>query len=109
MTSVYTLYICKMDVEFNISGQCFCWDAEKALINVFKHGVRFEQACEAFFDPFFQIHDATDDDETREAVVGLTEDWTLLFVVHLLRENETIRIISARPVTREERSVYENN
>jgi hypothetical protein len=40
--------------------------------------------------------------------LGLTEDWTLLFVVHLVREEETIRIISARPATREERRLYEN-
>lgn len=47
--------------------------------------------------------------EERYAAVGLTEDWTLLFIVHLLREGETIRIISARPATAQERRLYEDS
>jgi uncharacterized DUF497 family protein len=39
---------------------------------------------------------------------GLTEEWTVLFVVHLLREADTIRIISARPATALERRAYED-
>jgi uncharacterized DUF497 family protein len=38
----------------------------------------------------------------------MAEDWTLLFVVHLVREPEVIRIISARHATRAERSAYED-
>jgi uncharacterized DUF497 family protein len=97
-----------MDVHFIYGGQRFCWDSEKARSNLVKHGVRFEQACEVFFDPFVRLLDATPEDEAREAALGLTEEWTLLFVVHLVREEETIRIISARPATREERRLYEN-
>jgi uncharacterized protein len=97
-----------MDVHFILVGQRFCWDSEKARSNLAKHGVRFEEACEVFLDPFFRLLDATLEDEAREAALGLTEDWTLLFVVHLIRAEETIRIISARPATREERRLYEN-
>ena len=32
-----------MDVFFTFSGQRFRWDAEKALSNLAKHGIRFEQ------------------------------------------------------------------
>jgi uncharacterized DUF497 family protein len=63
-----------MDEHFLYSGQHFRWDMEKALANFTKHGIRFEQACEVFFDPFFRLLDATADDESREAVLGLTED-----------------------------------
>jgi uncharacterized protein len=97
-----------MDVHSVIAGQKFCWDAQKANSNLAKHGVRFEQACEVFFDPFVQFLDATAEDEARDAVLGLTEDWSLLFVVHGVREHEYIRIISARPATRAERKIYED-
>ena len=73
-----------------------------------KHGVRFEAACEIFFDPFVRIEDASPEGDRREAAIGLTEAWELLFVVHLLREEDAIRIISARTATAQERRRYEN-
>jgi uncharacterized DUF497 family protein len=40
----------------------------------------------------------------------MTEDLTLLFVVHVVRERGgVIRIISARKATRAERRLYEDN
>lgn len=97
-----------MDVHFTYGGQGFCWNPEKARSNLLKHGIRFEQACEVFFDPFVRMLDAAAEDEAREAALGLTEDWTLLFVVHVVREGTDIRIISARPATRGERRIYED-
>jgi uncharacterized DUF497 family protein len=84
------------------------WDSEKASNNAGKHGVSFEVACQVFFDPFIRIADASAGGEQRDAAVGLTEDWTLLFVVHILREGDTIRIISARLATAQERREYED-
>jgi uncharacterized protein len=84
-------------------------DSEKASSNAAKHGVRFETAWQVFFDPFIHLEEATDDEETRDAAIGLTEDWALLFVVHLLRDGETIRIISARAATAQERRAYEDS
>jgi len=55
------------------------------------------------------LQDASDEGEERDAAIGLTEDWTLLFVVHLLREDDVIRIVSARPATAQERRTYEDN
>ena len=99
-----------MDTQFVYAGQRFRWNTEKALANLKKHGIRFEQACEVFLDPFFRVLDATAEDEARDAVLGLAEDWTLLFVVHVMRERGgTIRIISARRATRAERRIYEDN
>jgi uncharacterized protein len=97
-----------MDLYFLYQGQRFVWDKEKATANAVKHGVKFETACEVFFDPFLRVEDATAAEEQRDAVIGLTEDWTLLFVVHLIRESETIRVISARQATAQERRKYEN-
>ena len=84
-----------MDIHFLFHGQRFVWGVEKASTNVSKHGVSFEVACQVFFDPFIRIEDASDGEEQRDAAIGLSEDWTLLFVVHILREGDTIRIISA--------------
>lgn len=42
----------RMGTQFVYAGQRFRWNTEKALANFKKHGIPFEQACEAFFDPF---------------------------------------------------------
>lgn len=97
-----------MDVYFLFQGQRFVWNSEKASENTGKHGVNFETACQVFFDPFVCIKDASAGGEERDAAIGLTEDWTMLFVVHIVREGETIRIISARPATAQERRSYED-
>ena len=99
-----------MDTLFDYAGQRFCWNTEKALANLKKHGIRFEQACEVFADPFFRLVDVSTGDEAREAVLGMTEDLTVLFVVHVLRDRgRVIRVISARRATRAERRFYEDN
>ncbi|MDH4167602.1 MAG: BrnT family toxin, partial [Gammaproteobacteria bacterium] len=51
---------------------------------------------------------ASRSNEPREAAVGYTEGEQLLFVVHVIRHEEIIRIVSAREATREERRQYEN-
>jgi hypothetical protein len=97
-----------MDVHVLYRGQRFVWNAEKAAANESKHGVRFETACEVFFDPLVRLEEAGAEDEARDAAVGFTEDWRLLFVVHLIREDDTIRIVSARTATAQERRAYED-
>ena len=74
----------------------------------------FETACQVFFDRFVHSEDACVDEEVRDAAIGLTEDWLLLLVVHIQVvhmecEGGTIRIISARPATAQERRTYENS
>lgn len=41
-----------MNVRYTLHGVAFEWDSHKATANLHKHNVRFELACEAFFDPF---------------------------------------------------------
>ena len=85
------------------------WDTEKASINIDKHGVAFEKACQVFFDPFVRLENASDQGEARDAAIGLAEDWSALFVVHLWRDVDCIRIISARLATAQERRLYEDS
>ena len=97
-----------MDIRYVLNGIVFVWNEQKAQINRRKHdGVTFEQAAEVFFDPFVKIVDASRELEAREAAIGLDRKWNLLFVVHVIREGEQIRVISARRATRQERQAYE--
>jgi uncharacterized DUF497 family protein len=102
--NVYTLFV---DRHIELGSLEFVWDEDKASANFAKHGVRFEEAYEVFFDPLLRVFDASITDEAREAIIGETEHGSLLFVVHIEVENETIRIISARPATAAERDHYE--
>jgi uncharacterized DUF497 family protein len=98
-----------MDVYFVLNGVTFVWNEEKARVNPSNHdGVTFQQAAEAFFDPFLVVVDASRNDEERDAIIGLDRRWNLLYVVYIERENDTIRIISARKATRKEREYYES-
>jgi len=96
-----------MDSEFDLNGIRFVWSQQKARTNLAKHQISFEQAAEAFFDPFLVVIEASVDDESRDAIVALDEQWNLLFVVHLEAENDRFRIISARRATKPERKKYE--
>ncbi|KPQ38609.1 MAG: hypothetical protein HLUCCO16_11900 [Phormidium sp. OSCR] len=97
-----------MDVHFLLNGVTFVWNDEKARVNPLNHdGVTFQQAAEAFFDPFLSVVDASRNDEARDAVIGLDRRWNLLYVVYIEPENDTIRLISARKATRKEREYYE--
>jgi uncharacterized DUF497 family protein len=62
-----------MDIVFLYQGQRFVWDSEKATVNLGKHGISFEKACEVFFDPFVILDDAGPADEEREAAIGMNE------------------------------------
>lgn len=45
-----------MDIRFEKNGITFTWNDRKAAANPKKHdGITFEQATEAFFDPFFKV------------------------------------------------------
>lgn len=92
-----------------LNGITFVWNDGKAKNNPSKHdGITFAQAAEVFFDPFLVVVDASSNEEARDAAIGLDARWNLLYVVHIEREENMIRIISARKATRQERSEYEN-
>jgi uncharacterized DUF497 family protein len=98
-----------MDTRFVLHGIPFIWDENKARANPRQHdGITFEQAAEAFFDPFVKVVDASRNEEARDAIIGMDTRWNLLFVVHIELEQDAIRIISARKATRKERAYYED-
>jgi uncharacterized protein len=95
-----------MDVTYRLQGTTFEWDEDKARSNVEKHGITFEEAAEAFFDPFSLAGDASVQGEDRDSLLGYSLTQRLLLVVHTERSSRT-RIISARLATRAERKLYE--
>jgi hypothetical protein len=97
-----------MKIDYQLHGIQFEWESEKATTNLHKHGIAFETACEVFFDPFLRMIDPENlDGQIREAIIGLTMNWKLIYVVYTMRKGDIFRIISARSVTRYERRSYE--
>ena len=90
----------------------FSWDAHKALGNIKKHSVSFEEAATVFSDPEGLDWDDFEHSpsEARSIRLGFSISGRILFVVYTIRrlknEKETIRIISARQATRKERQAY---
>lgn len=97
-----------MDVTCILHDITFIWDKKKADVNVKKHGVSFQEACESFFDPFLKVVDASRNLESRDAIIGYSKKRQLLFVVYKEHKQDAFRVISARKVTRAERDYYEN-
>jgi uncharacterized protein len=87
----------------------FEWDAHKAIFNLKKHNVSFEEAATVFGDPLsITVLDPDHAlDEDRYIIVGMSVNHRLLMVAHAERGNR-IRIISARELTRSEREHYES-
>lgn len=86
----------------------FEWDSGKAVSNLRKHGVSFEEASTIFYDPLALTGDDPDHSEGEERLItfGLSSAGRLLVVSHA-EGDKVIRIISARLATRRERQLYE--
>jgi uncharacterized DUF497 family protein len=87
----------------------FEWDDQKALSNLQKHRVSFDEALSVFADELALTFSDTDhsESEDRSRTYGMSNKARLLVVVHTERRN-SVRIISARKATRYEKSIYEN-
>lgn len=89
----------------------FEWDAKKAASNREKHGIRFEDAVEAFYDPLeITVEAKSVGAELRWQTVG-SVDGAIISVIFARRYTvdgkERVRLISARHASRRERADYE--
>lgn len=86
----------------------FEWNPAKAKKNLQKHGVSFDEASSAFYDPLAVTGADPDHSEIEERSVtfGMSSQGRLLVVAHTER-GDAIRIISARVATQHERRIYE--
>ena len=83
-------------------------DGDKAELNLKKHGISFRESATVFGDPLAISFGDPDHSvgEYRLITFGLSRFHHLLVVSHTEREGK-MRIISARPMTRKERKIYE--
>ncbi|MEY2977496.1 MAG: BrnT family toxin [Prochlorotrichaceae cyanobacterium] len=89
----------------------FEWDEQKAWSNERKHGISFDEAQNAFYDPHARVSYDPDhsQDEDRYILLGMSSDLQLLMVCHVYREpDRSIRIISARKATKREMLQYQD-
>ena len=86
----------------------FEWNPNKAVINLEKHNISFQEATTVFNDPLSMTFPDPDHSigENRYIMIGMSRSGQLLVVSHTDRENRT-RIISARKASRHERRFYE--
>ena len=89
----------------------FEWDPEKAASNIRKHDISFDEAVTVFKDPLAFIFDDTthSEQEHREIIIGTSALRRMILVCFVERLEDIVRIISARPATRQEIKDYEEN
>ena len=88
------------------------YDEKKSKTNFKKHGVSFEEAATVFFDPLVRIVRVESQEEERFRAIGQSAKARLLLVVYCERgfsrnNEEIIRLISARKLTRPEKKYLE--
>ena len=89
----------------------FTWDEKKNFSNIKDHKISFVQAVYVFYDPLrkeYYDEKHSNYDEERYIAIGMAEN-RLLFVSFTEPDMETIRIISARKVDKQERRFYYGN
>jgi uncharacterized DUF497 family protein len=89
----------------------FEWDPEKDLANRSKHELSFEDASELFTGgvDYLVIYDEPhSDEEDRFMAIGPTQQGVVV-VVYTERQDDLIRILSARKATRNEQERLESH
>ena len=85
----------------------FEWDEAKRESNLVKHGLDFADVPSAFELPMFVVPDDREDyGETRYQGIGLMNGNPII-VVYTEPDDGTIRLISLRKATPQERRIYE--
>jgi len=82
------------------------WNLQKASENLRKHGVDFADAAIVLEDENALTIEDKDHDEQRFKTLGMGPNLNILYVVHAEREDNRIRIISARKAERSEVKQY---
>lgn len=89
----------------------FIWEPAKAETNLIKYDVSFDEAATVFKDPLALYFDDLEHSqkEKREFVIGRSTTRERLLTCFFTRNEEAIRIISARTSTHRERQNYDEN
>jgi len=92
----------------DVEPQSIVWDPAKAISNLSKHDVDFQEAATVFRDPLLLVQADMEhsQEEERWIALGKSVKQLLLVVVHT-EDEHTIRLISARRAEPRERRRYE--
>ncbi len=86
----------------------FEWDENKNNENIRKHGLDFADAWQVFENPLLsKLDDRENYGEDRWIGVGMMSNGVVVVLVFTEKKHETIRIISMRKATKNERTRYE--
>jgi len=87
------------------------WDPNKADENLKRHKVSFDEATSVFTDPFALTFDDPDhsQEERRYVTTGTSSKQRIVFLAHVDRGEDQVRIISARPATATEAHAYQES
>ena len=93
--------------EFDVMNASYEWDEHKDAANFKKHGIHFKTAVKVFLNPNKLIReDEEHSEENRYNILGKVKH--ILFVVCAFKEENTVRIISARIASVPEKERYKN-
>ena len=82
------------------------WDSGKALENEKKHGVRFSDVEQVFYDPYAITTEDNSSEEQRLLTLGQDGFDRVLVVAYTYRAGD-VRVISARKASPSEVRIYE--
>ena len=88
--------------------QGFDWDKGNQVKNEQKHGVTSIECEEVFFNKPLVVSQADKHggEEKRFSALGKTKEGRLLAIIFTMRKAK-VRVISARPMSKQERIIYE--
>ena len=86
-------------------GHQFDWD-EANTEHVARHGVKPEEAEQVMVNDPVELGTKMHEEEVRTVCLGRTDSGRFLVVVYTIR-NHRIRIVTAYPVSRRKRRIYE--
>lgn len=88
----------------------FEWDHANSKKNWLKHKIMWSESEQVFFNEPLYVDPDIDHSHTEERfrALGKTNSGKLLFLSFTIRKG-LIRVISARPMSRMERKIYEEN
>jgi hypothetical protein len=85
-----------MGIYEGIMNYFFEWNPEKAQLNYYKHGVRFERAASIFLDPraLTIFDDEHSEKEDRWMTMGMDTTGSILIAHHLFKDEtkDSVRI-----------------
>jgi uncharacterized protein len=90
-----------------MAGVEFEWNFRKAAANLRKHGVSFDEAATVFGDFLSVTAPDPEHSSGEDRYIGLSSVGRLLMVAHTER-GDTVRLISARTLTPQEKRAYES-